>query len=291
MAALADILAAFERNLTLERELGTRTVECDRALLTPSRAETPVTPTPPPVTPAPPPVKPVPPPVKPVPPPESVSVLETDRLCETNQEIPRPAPVPARGATLEAIAEEVAACTACELHAHRTHVVPGQGNGTRPDFMFVGEAPGADEDLQGLAFVGAAGQFLTKMIAAMGYTREDVFIANICKCRPPNNRTPVPQEMATCVPFLKRQIALVKPRCLVLLGRTAMTGLFPEQRLRRGVWYEYEGIPTIATFHPSYIIRFESARDPEGLRAAKIEVWNTLKSALARLGKKPPAKS
>jgi len=154
--------------------------------------------------------------------------------------------------------------------------------------MFIGEAPGADEDRQGLAFVGAAGQFLTKMIQAMGYTREQVFIANVCKCRPPNNRTPSPDEMTACLPYLKRQIAAIRPKCIVLLGRTAMTGLFPMQRIRRSTWYEYDGIPVIATFHPSYIIRFESARDVQGSRAAKLEVWNTLKLALARLGKTPP---
>lgn len=154
--------------------------------------------------------------------------------------------------------------------------------------MFIGEAPGADEDRQGLAFVGAAGQFLTKMIQAMGYTRDQVFIANICKCRPPNNRTPTPQEMAACVPYLKKQIADVKPKCLVLLGRTAMQGLFPQTVMRRGVWYAYEGIPTIATFHPAYILRFDSAGDAAGLRQAKVQVWNTLKLALAKLGKEPP---
>ena len=170
----------------------------------------------------------------------------------------------------------------------RTHVVPGQGNANSPDFMFVGEAPGADEDRQGLAFVGAAGQFHTKMIAAMGYTREQVFIANICKCRPPNNRTPSPPEMAACVPYLKRQIALVKPKCLILLGNTAMRGLFPDAFVRRGQWHTYEGIPAIGTFHPAYILRFDSAHDPSGLRKAKLEVWDTLKLALARLGKTPP---
>ena len=187
-------------------------------------------------------------------------------------------------------AAELTACTRCDLHGlGRTHVVPGQGNANGPDFMFVGEAPGADEDRQGLAFVGAAGQFLTKMIAAMGYTRDQVFIANICKCRPPNNRTPSPPEMAACVPYLKRQIALVKPKCLILLGNTAMRGLFPDMFVRRGQWHMYEGIPAIGTFHPAYILRFDSAHDAAGLRKAKLEVWDTLKLALARLGKTPPA--
>ena len=242
MADFPKVLTAFEQALELERELGTRTVECDRALLAPGGARG-----------------------------------------------ARALPSAATSAALPTAAE-LTACTRCDLHGlGRTHVVPGQGNANGPDFMFVGEAPGADEDRQGLAFVGAAGQFLTKMIAAMGYTREQVFIANICKCRPPNNRTPSPPEMAACVPYLKRQIKLVKPKCLILLGNTAMRGLFPDAPMRRGQWQMYEGIPAIGTFHPAYILRFDSARDPAGLRKAKLEVWNTLKFALARLGKTPPA--
>ena len=267
MERLPEILNAFEQALELERELGTRTVECDRALLAPvsvGRAR----------------------------PPDAPSVPRT-----TNPEPRTPNPEPRTTnpeprTTNHALptAAELTACTRCDLHGlGRTHVVPGQGNANEPDFMFVGEAPGADEDRQGLAFVGAAGQFLTKMIAAMGYTRDQVFIANICKCRPPNNRTPSPPEMAACVPYLKRQIARIRPKCLVLLGNTAMRGLFPDTFMRRGQWQMYEGIPAIGTFHPAYILRFDSVRDSAGLRKAKTEVWNTLKLALARLGKTPPA--
>ncbi len=273
MERLPEILNAFEQALELERELGTRTVDCDRALLAP------------------------------------VSAATSAAAPALGQRASRPLPTATstggalgeralpdggRGATALPqdglpTAEELAVCTRCDLHGlGRTHVVPGQGNADSPDFMFVGEAPGADEDRQGLAFVGAAGQFLTKMIAAMGYTRDQVFIANICKCRPPNNRTPSPPEMAACVPYLKRQIALVRPKCLILLGNTAMRGLFPDAFVRRGQWQTYEGIPAIGTFHPAYILRFDSARDPAGLRKAKLEVWDTLKLALARLGKKPP---
>jgi DNA polymerase len=272
MERLPEILNAFEQALELERELGTRTVDCDRALLAPvgiGRARPPDAPLRR---------------VEDAPPyrgdgrarpPDAPSAPANHEPRTTNHALPT--------------AEELAACTRCDLHGlGRTHVVPGQGNADSPDFMFVGEAPGADEDRQGLAFVGAAGQFLTKMIAAMGYTRDQVFIANICKCRPPNNRTPSPPEMAACVPYLKRQIALVRPKCLILLGNTAMRGLFPDRLVRRGQWHVYEGIPAIGTFHPAYILRFDSARDPAGLRKAKIEVWDTLKLALARLGKKPP---
>ena len=273
MERLPEILNAFEQALELERELGTRTVECDRALLLPpapgetrSCASVPVRPCGSAALPT-----------------GTTGVSPVEKTGTTGV-----SPVAPHAAL--PTAAELTACTRCDLHGlGRTHVVPGQGNANGPDFMFVGEAPGADEDRQGLAFVGAAGQFLTKMIAAMGYTREQVFIANICKCRPPNNRTPSPPEMAACVPYLKRQIALVKPKCLILLGNTAMRGLFPDMFVRRGQWHMYEGIPAIGTFHPAYILRFDSAHDAAGLRKAKLEVWDTLKLALARLGKTPPA--
>ena len=272
-----DILNAFEQALELERELGTRTVECDRALLAPGGARG-ARALPSAATSA-------------AAPARTMDEQREGRACRDQSGAlgKRALPSAATSAALPTAAE-LTACTRCDLHGlGRTHVVPGQGNANGPDFMFVGEAPGADEDRQGLAFVGAAGQFLTKMIAAMGYTREQVFIANICKCRPPNNRTPSPPEMAACVPYLKRQIKLVKPKCLILLGNTAMRGLFPDMLVRRGQWHMYEGIPAIGTFHPAYILRFDSARDPAGLRKAKLEVWNTLKLALARLGKTPPA--
>ena len=275
MTDLPEILTAFEQALELERELGTRTVDCDRALLAPIvAARDPVRPRgsaalPTGTT--------------------GVSPLVTRTALPTGTT--GVSPVAAETSAAIPTAEELAACTKCTLATlGRQHVVPGQGNAAAPDFMFIGEAPGADEDRQGIAFVGAAGQFLTKMIQAMGYTREQVFIANVCKCRPPNNRTPSPQEMEACLPYLKRQIAAIRPKCIILLGRTAMSGLFPTQRIRRGTWYEYAGIPVIATFHPSYIIRFDPTIDPVGLRAAKTEVWNTLKLALAKLGKQPPKK-
>ena len=142
--------------------------------------------------------------------------------------------------------------------------------------MFVGEAPGADEDAQGLAFVGRAGQLLTKMIAAMGYAREDVFIANICKCRPPGNRTPTPEEMAACLPFLRRQIAVIQPKFIVALGNTALLGLLGMSGIMRlhGTWQSFEGIPVMPTFHPAYLLR---------LPAAKRDCWKDLQLVMARL--------
>ena len=185
--------------------------------------------------------------------------------------------------TLESIAAEIAACQACALAPTRLHVVPGQG-ALKPDVMFVGEGPGADEDEQGLAFVGRAGQLLTKMIHAMGYTREQVFIGNIVKCRPPGNRVPTPDEMAGCIPYLKRQIAVIQPKLIVCLGATAARGLVNETLpigKARGSWREFEGIPVMLTFHPAYLLR-----DPR----QKAPCWDDLKAVLARLGKTPPAK-
>jgi uracil-DNA glycosylase len=197
---------------------------------------------------------------------------------------PPPPPRPAGGPdTLESIAAEIAHCHLCPLAHTRTLAVPGQGR-LRPDVMFVGEGPGADEDKQGLAFVGRAGQLLTKMINAMGYEREDVFIGNIVKCRPPENRVPTPDEMAGCLPYLRRQIAVIQPKLIVCLGATAVRGLVQETApigKVRGQWREFEGIPVMLTFHPAYLLR-----DPR----KKTETWADLKTVLARLGKQPPAK-
>ena len=202
---------------------------------------------------------------------------------------PKPVPVarvsakPPKGGkdTLASIAAEIAACETCPLAATRKNVVPGQG-ALKPDIMFIGEGPGADEDEQGLAFVGRAGQLLTKMILAMGYTREQVFIGNIVKCRPPGNRVPTPEEMEGCLPYLKRQIAVIQPKLIVCLGATAARGLVNEALpigKARGQWREFEGIPVMLTFHPAYLLR-----DPR----KKVETWADLKSVLARLGKTPP---
>ena len=179
------------------------------------------------------------------------------------------------------ITEQIAACQLCPLSTTRKNTVPGQG-ALNPDIMFVGEGPGADEDAQGLAFVGRAGQLLTKMIAAMGYTREQVFIGNIVKCRPPNNRVPTLEEMAGCIPYLKQQIAIIQPKYIVCLGATAARGLVQETQgitKVRGQWREFEGIPVMLTFHPAYLLRDGSK---------KKYAWDDLKAVLARLGKTPP---
>lgn len=216
---------------------------------------------------------------------------------------PRPAPVAAQPAprpaapavasvptgevpaALAAIAREVAACRACRLCEKRKQVVPGQGH-PHPDIMFIGEGPGADEDEQGLAFVGRAGQLLTSIIQAMGFSRDEVFIGNVVKCRPPDNRTPAPDEMAACLPYLARQIDLLKPKLIVALGATAVKGLFNDEKIaitkQRGNWMNYRGIDVMPTFHPAYLLR-----NPP----AKREVWDDMKTVLAKLGRKPPTKS
>jgi uracil-DNA glycosylase len=174
------------------------------------------------------------------------------------------------GAALEQIRAAIGDCRRCRLAATRTHIVFGQGN-PRARLLFVGEAPGADEDEQGLAFVGKAGQLLTRIIEAIGLKREDVFIANIIKCRPPENRTPEPDEVLSCQGFLGQQIAAIAPAVIVGLGKVAGQWLLktaePITKLR-GCLGEFQGIPVMPTFHPAYLLR-----NP----GAKREVWEDMK--------------
>lgn len=220
------------------------------------------------------PVPPPPPAARPAPPSSAPSAPQPASAGAT------PAALAAGAPDLAAVAAAVAGCAACALAATRTKAVPGEGNPDSPDVMFVGEAPGADEDLQGRPFVGRAGQLLDKMIAAMGFARSDVFIANILKCRPPGNRTPTPDEMSVCIPFLRRQIALVRPKTLVALGATAWKGLSGDPGASisrvRGIWQSFGGIPVMPTFHPAYLLRCPSA---------KRTAWEDLKLVLARLGR------
>jgi len=179
--------------------------------------------------------------------------------------------------SLESVRSQMGECTLCKLHKGRHTIVFGVGN-PRARLMFVGEAPGEDEDLKGEPFVGKAGQLLTKMIEAMGLRREDVYICNTVKCRPPNNRNPEPDELAACEPFLKGQLAAVEPEVIVTLGKFAAQALLREQtpitRLR-GQWREYEGIPVMPTFHPAYLLR-----SPQ----EKGKVWDDLQSVMKKLG-------
>ncbi len=172
--------------------------------------------------------------------------------------------------TFEQIHAEIGACTRCPLHLERTHVVHTEGN-RKARLMFVGEAPGADEDAQARPFVGRAGQLLTKIIEAIGMKREEVLIGNVNRCRPPGNRPPTPEEASICKPFLLREIAAVQPEVIVVLGNTAMKNLLDTRegitRLR-GRFQDYKGIKVMPTFHPAYLLR-----DP----SKKRETWEDLK--------------
>ena len=193
-------------------------------------------------------------------------------------------PVPDDFQSLEAMATHISSCTNCGLCQKRNLTVPGEGNGDSPDIMFIGEGPGAEEDAQGRPFVGKAGKLLDKMIEAMGYQREDVFIGNVVKCRPPDNRKPLPEEMEMCLPYLRQQIELIKPKIIVGLGGTAMEGLLGKPvgiTRMRGVWQDYAGIKLMPTFHPSYLLR-----DP----SKKKDAWADLQMVLTELGKEPPAR-
>jgi DNA polymerase len=224
---------------------------------------------------------------------EGIQRLEVDRaVLEGLNGEPEPArpetvvveaaPIPSDFTSLEAVAAHIAQCRNCPLCTKRTHTVPGEGKAQEPDIMFIGEGPGADEDAQGRPFVGKAGKLLDKMIEAMGYRREEVFIANVVKCRPPENRKPQREEMDMCLPYLHQQIRLIRPKVLVGLGGTAMEGLLGKPvgiTRMRGGWQEYQGIRLMPTFHPSYLLR-----DP----AKKKDAWLDLKAVLAELGKEAP---
>ena len=184
--------------------------------------------------------------------------------------------------TLQEIREDIGDCTRCKLHTlGRKQIVFGVGN-PNADLMFIGEAPGADEDVQGIPFVGRAGQLLTKMIEAMGFARDEVYIANVIKCRPPENRNPEPDEIEQCEPFLFKQIDSIRPKVIVALGSFAAKTLLKTQdsisRLRGRV-YDYHGVQLIPTFHPSFLLRSPNQ---------KKYAWDDLKKALALLDRQPP---
>jgi DNA polymerase len=197
---------------------------------------------------------------------------ETSAISAENP--PKKVPVPVfrdPAAALAAVRADIGDCTRCKLHTlGRRQIVFGVGN-PNADLMFVGEAPGHDEDVQGIPFVGRAGQLLTKIVEAIGLTRDDVYIANVIKCRPPENRNPEQDEVETCEPFLFQQIDIIKPKVIVALGtfaaRTLLRTLDPISRLRGRV-YDYRGAKLIPTFHPAYLLRNPSS---------KREVWEDMK--------------
>ena len=192
-----------------------------------------------------------------------------------------PIPPSARPAALEALRAEIGDCTRCKLHQGRNKLVFGDGD-PAARLLFVGEGPGADEDAQGIPFVGRGGQLLNNMIGAMGLRRDQVYIANVVKCRPPGNRTPEADEGATCSPYLMRQIQIVAPEVVVALGQTAVTWLTGQKRplnAWRGTVHQVLGAKPIVTFHPAYLLR-----DPNQKKFA----WEDLQLAMRELGLQPP---
>jgi uracil-DNA glycosylase len=186
--------------------------------------------------------------------------------------------------TLLRIREDLGECTRCKLHKHRHSIVFGDGN-PKAELVFVGEGPGADEDAQGLPFVGRAGKLLTQMIEAMGLQRKDVYICNVVKCRPPENRTPEDDEISTCSPFLLRQLEVISPKVIVCLGAVAAKTLLQTNRgisHFRGQWLDYRNSKLMATYHPAYLLRNPNA---------KPEVWKDLQKVMAVLGLRAKGKS
>jgi uracil-DNA glycosylase family 4 len=188
-----------------------------------------------------------------------------------------------QGDTIELIRETIGDCTRCKLHKARTNIVFGVGS-MKAELVFVGEGPGHDEDIKGEPFVGRAGKLLTQMIEAMGLRREDVYICNVVKCRPPENRLPEKDEITTCSPFLFRQIDVIRPKVICALGSCAsQTLLQTTQGISRfrGEWFDFRGSKLIATYHPAYLLRNPSA---------KSEVWKDLQKVMGVLGLQPKRK-
>ena len=202
------------------------------------------------------------------------------RVAEPSRTSRGPAVAPGSGEAprLEEVRRALGDCQRCKLCSGRKNIVFGVGN-PKAKLVFVGEGPGAEEDNQGIPFVGAAGQLLTKMIAAMGYTRDEVYICNVVKCRPPGNRNPEPDEIEACQPFLEAQLNAIRPSVIVTLGKFAAQTLLrtdtPITRLR-GQWREYVGIPLMPTFHPAYLLR-----NP----AEKKSAWTDLQAVMTRFPK------
>jgi DNA polymerase len=189
-----------------------------------------------------------------------------------------PGTVPHSGDSLEVLREFIGDCTRCKLHAHRHLLVFGEGP-PQARLVFVGEAPGREEDMEGRPFVGEAGKLLTRIIEkGMGLSRTEVYICNVVKCRPPGNREPDADEISTCLPFLERQLSILSPEVICSLGRIAGQALLGDAfkiTLERGKWREYRGVPLLPTFHPAYLLR-----NP----AAKRAVWEDVQEMMRRLG-------
>ncbi|MBN2198930.1 MAG: uracil-DNA glycosylase [Candidatus Aminicenantes bacterium] len=192
---------------------------------------------------------------------------------------PRISSASGNAAELEALAAEISACRKCALADVRNRSVAGEGNPSAR-LMFVGEAPGADEDLRGIPFIGRAGKLLDRIIAAMGFDRQEVFIANILKCRPPNNRDPLPDEVRACSPYLLRQVEIIRPEVIVTLGKPATNFFYGRETaitVVHGRFFDFNGIQVMPTYHPAFLLRNERF---------KRDVWQDMRQVMAFLDKK-----
>lgn len=185
---------------------------------------------------------------------------------------------------ISSLNREIGECNKCPLYKVKTNYVPGEGS-VNPDVVFIGEGPGETEDKFGKPFIGKAGQLLEKIIAKMGYTRETVFIGNIVKCRPPNNRDPLKDEVASCLPFLKRQLEILNPKVIVCLGRVALNNLLNTNysiSKVRGNKFKYFNIPVIPTYHPSYLLH---KKERSEISRVKWEMWEDMEKVLNIVGR------
>ncbi len=296
---LSEVLEDLRRHLLWQEEAGGRILQVDARLAAELRAARPLAmqraqaakaaaPQQAPVAPSVPPA-PVAPPAQPAPAARPMAARPATPAPERLIEVPPqarpyagslPGVVEGERPTLDQIRRELGDCRRCKLCDGRKNIVFGSGN-PRAELVFVGEGPGETEDLQGVPFVGAAGELLTKMIEAMGYRRDDVYICNVVKCRPPGNRNPEPDEVAACEPFLRAQLRAVQPKAIVALGKFAAQTLLRDSTpitKMRGQWREYEGIKLMPTFHPAYLLR-----QP----AEKKKAWEDLQQVMKFFGKQP----
>lgn len=210
--------------------------------------------------------------------------LEAELPKLSRQSKTDPNPGESAPTTLDSLTEFIGDCKRCKLSQRRTRLVFGEGS-PKARLVFVGEGPGAEEDAAGRPFVGEAGKLLTKIIeSGMGLKREDVYICNVVKCRPPNNRDPEAEEVQTCLPFLEQQLAIIRPEVICTLGRIAAQSLIGREfkiTQERGNWFAFMGIPLMATFHPAYILR-----NPSDERRLKGQVWEDVQKIMGRLGLK-----
>ncbi|ADO72532.1 uracil-DNA glycosylase [Stigmatella aurantiaca] len=307
---LGEVVEELRRHLLWQEETGGPVLLADatklaaersaslRSMLPPRGAVAKVPPTEPVQAPSSPPRAETPPPA--APPPAAVSAsppairapvtaTSNGMLLDVPQQAPRyPGPLPGvvegERPTLDQIRRELGDCRRCKLCTGRKNIVFGVGN-PRADLVFVGEGPGENEDIQGVPFVGAAGELLTKMIQAMGFSRDEIYICNVVKCRPPGNRNPEADEIAACEPFLRSQLLAIQPKVIVALGKFAAQTLLrdttPITRLR-GQWREYQGVKLMPTFHPAYLLRSP---------AEKRKAWEDLQQVMKIFGKQAGART